>query len=97
VYVTKIKGFAVVAAHQEHTIYCALLVTQNGMTFNADLAATAFLQKQPLIDYILTTLHMGHAGAISAGFTDDQARTVEKALKLKGMHAAITACVHSTV
>jgi hypothetical protein len=63
---------------------------QNGLTFNADLAATAFLQEQSLIDYILKTLRMRDVRPISRGFSNDQARTVEKALKLKGMRATIT-------
>jgi hypothetical protein len=68
-----------------HCVPC-MGVQQNGLTFNADLAATAFLQEQPLIDYILTVLRMRDIRSIaSRGFNSDQVRTVEKALKLKGV------------
>jgi hypothetical protein len=40
-----------------------------------------------VIDYILTILRMRDVRPISRGFSNDQARTVEKALKLKGMCA----------
>jgi hypothetical protein len=72
---------------------CAWSNKQNGLTFNADLAATAFVQEQSLIKYILTVLCMRDVRPISRGFSNDQARTAEKALKVKGMRAAITALV----
>jgi hypothetical protein len=38
---------------------------QSGLTFNADMAASAFLKEQPLMNYILEVLNIRSAQQIS--------------------------------